>query len=288
MNSPVSVIIASFNTKDFTRKAIAALLRSDAKPEQIIVVDNASTDGSVGMIKGEFPNVTVIENKENVGFGMANNQGIVLATQPYIWFLNSDTETGVKTLGQLVSYMDAHPEIGAVGPQLVYPDGSLQSAGGFFPTPMNVFLQFIPLHKLLPKATIRQMHLIGMAPRHIPEVGLAVDYATGAALLIRRNLLDSVGGFSDKYFMYFEETDLCYRVCKSGSGIRVINTEPVMHVHGGSFKKKSDIKRLNAFTDGMEIFVRSNYSGMKKIIILAEIALLARLGLVIKRLFGKI
>jgi GT2 family glycosyltransferase len=131
---PISVIIVSFNTKDLTRKALSALYNSSKLPEQVIVVDNDSKDSSVEMIKAEFPQVILIESKENLGFAKANNRALRdVANQTYVWLLNSDTETGRDSLEQLYEYVEAHKEVGAVEPQLVYPDGSLQSTGGFFP-----------------------------------------------------------------------------------------------------------------------------------------------------------
>lgn len=285
MNTPVSVIIVSFNTKELTRKALQALFRTDTQPKQVIVVDNASTDGSVEMVHVEFPNVTVIANAENKGFAEANNQGLAIANQPYVWFLNSDTETGSQTLGQLVEYMEAHPRVGAAGPQLVYPSGSLQSVGGFFPTVLNVFLYLIPLHKALPKRITRKLRLIGIPPQRIPKDGLDIDYATGAALFARKKAIDRVKGFPVHYFMYFEETDLCYRLRQNGWDIKTLAVDPVMHIAGGSYKTHYDKRRLQAFVSGLRTFVRTNYRGTRKVVILVELALLAPLSSVIKRKF---
>lgn len=288
MSVPVSVIIVSFNTKDLTRKALEALFRSDAQPKQVIVVDNASSDGSADMVRAEFPNVTVVSNAENKGFAEANNQGLALTDQPYVWFLNSDTETGIKTLGQLVEYMEVYPRIGAVGPQLVYPNGSLQSVGGFFPTTINVFLYFIPIHKLLPDRIVRKLRLIGVSPQLIPKDGLNIDYATGAALFVRKKAVDRVNGFPTHYFMYFEETDLCYRLQQNGWEIKVIDVEPVMHVAGGSYKTQYDRRRLKAFISGLRTFTRTNYRGVKKMFILTECAFLASISMFLKRKFGNL
>jgi GT2 family glycosyltransferase len=269
---PVSVIIVSFNTKDLTRKALSALYTSGKLPEQVIVVDNDSKDSSVEMIKAEFPQVILIESKENSGFAKANNRALrEVANQPYVWLLNSDTETGHSSLEQLYVYMESHKELGAIGPQLVYPDGSLQSAGGFFPGFCSVFNYLIPYGFLLPKKWRRKMKSLALFPQVIPDEGLELDYVTGAALFARKQAIEEAGLLPEDYFMYFEETEMCYKMKQKGWKIKVINTEPVMHVYGGSFKTKYDPRRLKIFLDSLKIFVRRNYQDWKKHAILSEV-----------------
>jgi len=282
---PVSAIIVSFNTRELTRKALLSLRRSDAQPAQIIVVDNDSSDDSMQMIKAEFPEVILIESKENLGFAKANNLAIKeAADQPYIWLLNSDAEAGKNTLGELHEYMRYNNDVGALSPQLVYPDGKLQSFGGFFPSCLNVFLYLLPLSYLLPKQTKRKLKTLAIYPQLIPERGIELDYATGAALFLRKKALDQVGLLGEDYFMYFEETDLCWRLKKSGWKVMAINTEPVTHVYGGSFKTRRDAKRLGLFLESLKIFIQKNYKGWMRYVILLEIVLLGRLSIVLKGL----
>lgn len=282
---PVSVIIVSFNTKDLTRKALRALYNSGKLPEQVIVVDNGSKDGSAEMVKQEFPQALVIASQENLGFAKGNNLGIKqLATQPYIWLLNSDTETGRNSLEQLAAYMENHMEVGALGPQMVYPNQELQSAGGFFPSIANVFYYLFPVAFFLPKSWRKKLRSIAVFPQPIPAQGMDLDYITGAAALLRRSALDQAGLMPEDYFMYFEETDMCWRMKKAGWKMRAINVEPVMHVYGGSFKTKHDPRRLKLFQESLAKFVRKNYAGWKKFVILAEIFLFGRSSIFLKRL----
>lgn len=282
---PVSVIIVSFNTKNLTRKALQALYNSSKFPEQVILVDNNSQDGSVEMVKQEFPQVLLIESKENLGFAKGNNLGIkTFASQPYIWLLNSDTETGKNSLEQLVSYMDKHSKIGALGPQMIYPNNELQSVGGFFPSINNVFYYLIPFAFFLPKLWRRKLKSMAIFPRLIPEDGLELDYVTGAAVLLRREALDQVGLMPEDYFMYFEETDMCWRMKKTGWKIKVINTDPVVHVYGGSFKTKYDPRRLQLFQESLIKFVKKNYSGWKKLCIVTEVIFFGQVTLLLKRI----
>lgn len=275
MTVPVSVIIISYNTKTYTRNALTALFASNVNPAQVIVVDNASTDGSDDMVEKEFSNVQLIRSKENIGFAKANN--IVIkkyVNQPYVWLLNSDTETGEKTLQELYEYLEAHPHVAAVGPQLVYPDGTLQSVGGGFPRFWNVFLYLFPVLWLVPLRFRRSLNTIAWLPQPLLREGKKIDYATGASLMLRKSALDNVGLLGEQYFMYFEETDLCFRLWRSGKEVHVVDTEPVMHVYGGSFKRKHAPDRLKYFLDSLVIFVQTYYRGFSKWSILC----LVRLG----------
>lgn len=281
---PVSVIIVSYNTKDLTRKAILALRESSAHPKEVIVVDNNSEDGSVGMIRREFPEVNLIESKENLGFAKANNLAMEKTKEPYIWLLNSDTEIGKNTLKELYEYMERNDGIGALTPQLVYPDGKLQSFGGFFPSCFNVFLYLMPILYFLPADMKRMLRTLAVYPQPIPREGIELDYATGAALFLRRKALDQAGLLGEEYFMYFEETDLCWRLKKAGWKIKAINTDPVMHVYGGSFKARHDARRLRLFLKSLEKFVKKNYKGIGKYIVLLEIKLFGNISIKVKSL----
>lgn len=285
---PVSVIIVSFNTKDLTKKALVALRNSSILPEQIIVADNNSEDGSAEMIKKEFPEAVLFESRGNLGFAKANNLAIKdLANQPYIWLLNSDTETGRSTLKELFEYMRDHYDVGALSPLLIYPDGKLQSVGGFFPNIYNVFLYTFPISYFLPLFLRKRLKTIALYPQSMPNTGMKLDYVTGAAMFLRKEALDSAGLLGEEYFMYFEEVDLCWRLKKAGWKVMAVNSDPVTHVYGGSFKTKYDRKRLKLFLESLMIFVRKNYKGIKKYIILLEVLLFARLSIALKN-FKKI
>lgn len=281
---PVSVIVVSFNTRDLTRKALAALFNSSVTPEQVIVVDNDSKDETVAMVRAEFPSVQVIANSENLGFAKGNNQAIrQLVTQPFVWLLNSDTETGAQSLAQLFEYLGSHPLVGAVGPQLVYPTQAWQSVGGFFPSVSNVFYYLIPVTWFCPAWYRRRLRSIALYPQPIPATGFDLDYVTGAAVLLRREALDQVGLLAEEYFMYFEETDLCWRLQRAGWQCRVISTESVMHVYGGSYKTAYDPRRLQRMLDSLLLFVRKNYRGPRRWLIVAEVKLFGSFSLALKR-----
>jgi N-acetylglucosaminyl-diphospho-decaprenol L-rhamnosyltransferase len=224
-------------------------------------------------------------NEKNLGYAGSNNRAMrEFTTQPYIWLLNSDTETGRHSLEQLYTYMEAHPEIGSLGPQLVYPNGSFQSVGGYFPNPLNVFLYLIPLTKLLPVAIKCKLHQIAAFPQPIPREGVELDYVTGAAMFLRKKSLDEAGLLAEDFYMYFEETDLCLRQQRLGWKCVVINTEPVMHVYGGTFKTAYDRKRLSITLESLNIFIKKNYTGWRRWAMLLEVWLFGALSLRIKQL----
>ncbi len=280
----ISTIIVSYNTKELTRKCLASLFASDLLPGEVIVVDNNSSDGSAQMVKEEFPNVHLVTNKENVGFAKANNQAIKEATGKYIFLLNSDTEIGAKTLRQMHDFLEANGNVAGVVPQLVYPDKSWQSVGGYFPTFFNVFRYLIPFPFLFPAAVRKKLKDIAIFRQETPAQGLELDYITGAAAMFRKSVLDEVGLLGEEYFMYFEETDLCWRVRRAGYGLMAIKTDSLVHVYGGSYKGRYDSKRIGIFLESLQIFVKKNYSGIKRASILLEIRLLKNISLKIKSL----
>lgn len=282
---PISVIIVNYKTSDLTVRALSALFCSSRLPSQVILVDNHSEDGVIDRVKKLFPEVQIMESAENLGFAKANNWALTHAvTQPFVWLLNSDTETGEKSLEELYTQMSRHEDLGAIGPQLVYPNGELQSVGGFSPSIINVFTYLVPISFFLPKKIRQRMRSIALFPQRIPQDGIILDYVTGAACLLRKKALDEVGLLAEDYFMYFEETDLCFRLKKAGWMIKAIDTEPVMHVYGGSFKTKYDARRLTLFLESLKIFVKKNIKGFQKFIILLEIGMLGRISVLLKRL----
>jgi len=284
----VAAIVASYNTRDFTRVALLSLKKSEYPLSQIIVVDNASVDGSVEMVAQEFPEVRLIKNQTNVGFARACNQGIALCTtETYIWLVNSDAEVHPQTLTTLVAYLDHHKRVGMLGPVLYYPDGSLQSSGGFFPSFFNVFRYLLPIASLFPQAFRKRLRDMALYPQVIPEEGFVVDYATGAACVLRKNALEDVGVLAEEYFMYFEETDLAWRMHQKQWEVRIIPTPPVVHVYGGSYKRKHDPKRLHIFLRSLSLFVQKNYHGVSRLSILFLIRILGPFSVALKTTFRR-
>ncbi|MEI6288230.1 MAG: glycosyltransferase family 2 protein [bacterium] len=280
----ISIIVVSYNTRELTRKCLAAILASAFAPQEIIVADNNSQDDSVEMIRNDFPNVKLIINNENLGFAKANNQAIATAGGDYIFLLNSDTEIGKNTLQQMFDYLEHNSQVAGVVPQLIYPDGSWQSVGGYFPTILNVLRYLLPITFFFPEFAKKKLKDMAIFRQEIPDKGMRLDYITGAAAMFRKAVLDRVGFLGEEYFMYFEETDLCWRINRAGYKLMAIKTEPMVHVYGGSYKSRHDPERLKMFLQSLRIFVKKNYGGFKKRMILFEILLLGKLSLKIKNL----
>jgi len=170
---------------------------------EVVVLDNASDDGSAAAVRERFPRVRVIEQRFRAGFGANHNTVIRATTGRYVYVLNEDTISEPGSLDRMVAYMDAHPRVGALGPGVVYPDGRHQTSAWRFPTPTAAAIGTLTLGK----AGIVQSE--GTRPKR-------VDWAMACALLVRRAALDEVGDFDERFFIYAEETDLCRRLAAAG------------------------------------------------------------------------
>ncbi|MBN1484709.1 MAG: glycosyltransferase family 2 protein [Chloroflexia bacterium] len=230
MPDPVlGVIVVSYNTADLLRDCLLSLQRCSL-PLHIVVVDNASSDGSAAMVRSNFPLVRVIANTENRGFAAATNQGLraLPAGTDYALLLNPDSTVRPGALETLVDFMQRHPRVGAAGPRLLNPDGSLQENAFTFPTLLMGFLDFFPLH-----GRIYHSRLNG---RYYPQMRgqrpFPIDHPLGACLLLRSSALDQVGLLDEGYFIYVEEVDLCYRLKQAGWQVYHVPGAQVVH-HGG-------------------------------------------------------
>jgi len=225
----LSIVIVSWNVKDLLRRCLASVI-SDQGPAirgvEIIVVDNGSSDGSAAMVREEFPQIRLMANETNVGFTKANNQALAQCRGRYLLLLNPDTEVRPGALGAMVAYMDAHPRVGALGPQLLNPDGSIQSSRRRFPTLATAFLESTILQLWFPdNAVLRRYYVLDRPDDTVQEV----DWVVGAAILIRREAWDQVGPLDEGFFMYSEELDWCRRARERGWQVIYLPTAQVVH-----------------------------------------------------------
>ncbi|HZO89922.1 MAG TPA: glycosyltransferase [Chthonomonadaceae bacterium] len=205
----LSVIILSWNTCGLLEKCLRSLACSQPGLEyEVIVVDNASEDDSRAMVRRLFPNVRLLVNPTNVGFSAGNNTAIPHATGRYVLFLNSDTVVLEGALAAMVRYADAHPDIGILGPKLLNADDTLQYSCRRFPNLGTGFFRNTPLGRLFPHNRFALDYLYQNWDHATPR---DVDWVSGAALMLRRTLLDQIGGFDEDFFMYCEDVDLCWR-----------------------------------------------------------------------------
>ncbi len=241
----VSFIIVSWNVCDLLRQCLRSIRTESAgrRPQnaehaddrdlsaEIWVVDNASTDGTVDMLRSDFPDVHVIENSDNVGFGRGNNKALAQAQGRYLFLLNPDTKLCPGALHALVDYMDAHPQVGLVGPRLFYGDGSSQSSRRRFPTLATAFFESTKLQQWFPRHRILTHYYMLDTPDNAEQ---EVDWVNGSALFVRRRVYEQVGGFDEAFFMYSEELDWCYRVQRAGWRIVYLPLAQVIHYEGKS------------------------------------------------------
>lgn len=240
----VSFIIVSWNVRDLLRRCLRSIEREEETVSQdwltrhgqrftteVIVVDNASADGTPEMLRGEFPQVHLIVNQENAGFTRGNNQALATAQGRYLFLLNPDTELRPGALGALVDYMDAEPQVGIAGPRLFYSDGSPQSSRRRFPTLATAFMESTLLQQWFPSSRILTRYYILDTPDDAIQ---EVDWVTGAALFVRRELYDHIGGFDEAFFMYSEELDWCTRAKQAGWRVVYLPCAQVVHHEGKS------------------------------------------------------
>ena len=232
MSAVLSIIIVNWNVRELLQRALASVYASwDGKPGlEIIVVDNASHDDSVAMVYTDFPEAVVIANTENRGFPGGNNQGLAAATGEFLLLLNPDTEIIADALPRMAAYLQAHPDVGMVGPQLLNPDGSVQSSRRRFPTLPVLFLESTWLDKLAPRKLLHYYY----AQEQPDEVMQDVDWITGAAMLTRREVFAQVGGMDEGFFMYSEELDWCRRIRKAGWRVVYFPEARIVHHEGKS------------------------------------------------------
>lgn len=228
----LSIIIVNWNVKALLRNCLHSLLEAGAGLAfELIVVDSASTDGSVQMVRQEFPQVRLVASSENLGYSRGNNTGCQLAGGRYLFLLNPDTVVQPDTLQQLVGYMEAHPAIGVIGPQLLWPNGSIQSSRRRLPTLGTLFWESTLLGQWFPHN--RHIHRYHMLDRS-PQEAQTVEWVVGAALFIRREAWEQVGPLDEAFFMYFEETDWLRRCAERGWQVAYLPEARVIHYEGKS------------------------------------------------------
>ena len=235
----LSVIIVSYNTRDLLRGCLASVIPtlSSRLSHEVLVVDNASTDGSAAMVQDAFPQVRLLINKENRGFAAANNQALGQSRGRHAILLNPDTVVREGALDGMVKFLDERAQVGVVGPRLLYPDSGFQHSAFTFPTLPMIFLDFFALnHRLI------NSRLNGRYPRALYEAGepFLVDHPLGAGLMVRREAIEKVGLLDEGFFIYCEEIDWCMRIKKAGWEIYCFPQAEIVHYVGQSTSQSQD------------------------------------------------
>jgi GT2 family glycosyltransferase len=260
-NTDISILIVNWNTRERTLACVESVRRysADSEKVQIIVVDNDSADDSVAAFRQAWDDVDVIENSENMGFGRANNEGLKLAGGRIILFLNSDTEVTETTIENLVAEFDAHPEIAAFGCRILGYDEAPQHSVRGFPTPGAYLYSDTPFGLF---GLFRASHERYRRKQFDFERWQPIEVAMGAALAVRREVLDRLDGFDPQFFMYFEEADLCRRIHDAGYGLAYTPAPVVYHV-GGESSRKDKAKMMLALRRSMFQYFRKHEPAWK-------------------------
>ena len=231
-NPMVSVIIVSWNTRDILLQCLASLNAEACRyPMEVIVVDNASSDGSADAVATSYPQVRLIRNTENSGFAKANNQGICVSTGRYLCLVNSDVKVLPHCITRLVDFCETHQGVGMAGPRIIGGDGKLQRSCRGFPTVWNMFCRALALDTIFPKLKLFTGYALLHSPQETPG---PVDILTGCFWLVRREALEQVGGLDESFFMYGEDMDWCKRFWLQGWHLMFIPEAEAIHYGGAS------------------------------------------------------
>ncbi|KKU49059.1 hypothetical protein A3H10_04085 [Candidatus Uhrbacteria bacterium RIFCSPLOWO2_12_FULL_46_10] len=268
----ISIIIVSWNVGGLLQRALKSIEESLKRSENMgysvsietIVVDNASSDGSAGLVRLLFPHVKLIANDTNKGFGAANNQGLKMATGRYIIFLNPDAVLIDAALWQMYAFMEEQPFVGLIGPKLINPDGTLQRSCRRFPTFWSAAMILLKLHNFFPASLpIRRYYMWAFEHKTIRRV----DQIMGACMMARRDVLDEVGDFDQKFYIFFEEADLCKRINNAGYIIFFYPNAIVEHRRSSSFVQKRPLWRQWHFAKSYQHYFWKHHNFVAAVLI---------------------
>jgi len=257
MTYEISIIIVSWNACEHLRKCLQSIFHSETNISfEVFVIDNASQDDSVDMVRADFPNVHLIINGENRGFAAANNQGLALAQGHYILLLNPDTILLDDALERSISIAKKHPDVGVIGCQVLERMNNIQNTCFSFPTPWNLFLLAVGLPKLFPKSRIIGRPELSWWDRRSERF---VDVVSGMFMLVRREAIEEVGFMDEAYFIYAEEADWCFRFWQAGWSCMFTPEVKIIHTDGGGQSTRQvAIKMYVQLQKSLLIFNRKN------------------------------
>jgi GT2 family glycosyltransferase len=252
----VSIIIVNWNTKQLLQDCLTSVYeRAGDLNYEIIVIDNASTDGSVEMVKNDFRQVILIENDKNRGFASANNQGMALAKGRYVLLLNSDTIVLDNSIANTVHFADENPKAAVTGCRVLNPDRTIQRTCFMFPSLLNMLLSSTYLYKLFPKSRFFGREQMTWWDRSDVR---QVDVVTGCFMLVRREAIEQVGVMDERFFMYGEETDWCYRFWRDGWKVMFAPVGEIIHF-GGQSAAKRPVAMIVQLRLSILKFIRKHY-----------------------------
>lgn len=273
----LSVIIVNYNVRQFLESALASAYRAmEGMKGEVFVVDNASDDGSVEMVKAKFPHVTLIESKANVGFARANNAALKRAKGHYLLLLNPDTIVQEDTFKAMMKFFDENPDAGAAGCKILNPDGTFQlPCRRSFPTPWVAFTKIFGLSALFPRSKLFGKYNLTYLNE---DETYEVDAVSGSFLFLRREVYEKVGGLDEAFFMYGEDLDWCFRISQSGYRVYYVPLTKIIHFKGES-TRRSEIDEIRTFYQAMQLFVEKHFSSSTIVEVLLTVGILLRAAL---------
>jgi GT2 family glycosyltransferase len=258
MGAPdVSVVVVSWRTRDFTLACLRSVERAAEGSRlevETILVDNASGDGTVEAVARKYPRVSVVASERNLGFAAGCNAALPRCRGRYVLLLNPDAEITAEALAALVSALDRAPDAAAAGGRLVTPSGEPHFSCGRFLTPLNQSAESLGLSRFLPGAAFRRSY----REKELHGDAVDVDWIVGACLLLRREPLEQVGGLDDRFFMFVEDEDLCFRLREAGWRVLLLPAVSVTHVGGASTEQAIEPMR-EAMRESQAAFVRKHH-----------------------------
>ncbi len=281
----LSICIVNWNTRELLRACLSSIeaARGDLAL-QVIVVDNASDDGSAEMVRESFPAVELIANPRNMYYAAANNQALRVARAPLWLLLNSDIEVSGPALPALVAWLAGRPRVGAVAPRLVYPDGRTQRSCRSFPDPPAVLCELLGLSRLFPRSRLCGRYRMTWWGH---DDDRAVDQPMASALLLRAEALEEVGLFDEEFPMFFNDVDLCQRLWSAGWEVWFTPSATMVHHHGGSTRLA---KRAMVAESGRSFlrYYHKHYRGKRAPLVYALTVGLLRVAYALRALWARV
>lgn len=254
----ISIIIVSWKVRELLKQCLKTVLASKDVTFEVIVVDNNSGDGTIEMLERDFAGaIKLIKSEQNLGFAKANNLGLREATGDYILFLNPDTEIKSDTLAQSLVFMKENSNCGVMGPKMIFKNGGFQPSVRRFPTLGTIVMMFLKLPKIFPHLKVIDHYL---AVDFDYSKSQEVDQVMGAFMLMPKSIVDKLKGFDERFFVWFEEVDLCLRVKRSGFQVFYDSEIEIIHHGGQSFSQQTLVtKQGRFFKSAWKYFLKNGF-----------------------------
>ena len=256
MTTPqVTAVLVNYNAGPELRRALQSIAAEmSGQPWEAFVIDNASSDGSGAIVEEFAPQARLVANQENVGFARGINQGLRAASAPRVLIMNPDCRLVAGSMAALQAALDAHPSCAIVGPRILNPDGSVQGSARGDPNMFTgLFGRTTLLRRLLPMLSVSKRNVVSAEPAGSDGETVVVDWLSGACMLARRDALEKVNGFDERYFLYWEDADLCRRLRDAGYQVRYLPGATAIHIVAHSSQRAQSVA-IRAFHESAYLY----------------------------------